>query len=412
MRILHVIATLDRRAGGPATSIRNIVNSYPRLGHEGEIVTLDDPSASYFGNLDCPVHALGPVSTRFGYSPSLVKWLKKEGERFDGIVVHGLWQYLGKSVHQVFYGRKPYMVFTHGMLDPYFKHAFPLKHLKKWLYWILVEYWVLRHAERVLFTSEPEAELAKKSFWIHRWKPQVISYGAIAPDKDPGALCRKFLSQHPSLGDEHGNPKPYLLFLGRIHPKKGCDLLLLAFARVAQSVPSLQLVIAGPAVTGLKEELVLKTIEYGVESRVHWTGMLEGEAKWGALYSCEAFVLPSHQENFGIAVAEALACGKPVLISNKVNIWEPALQDGAAIVAEDDEEGTTELLQRWTSLDTAQRAAMETSASQCFQKRFNMQENVRGLINLFSQLISDRSMDENRRNQKIERPASSSSSIR
>jgi glycosyltransferase involved in cell wall biosynthesis len=391
VRILHCIATLDRRAGGPATSIRSIVSSYRELGHEGEIVTLDEATAPYLHELGCPVHALGPVSTTFGYTPRLVAWLRSEGHRFDGVVVHGLWQYLGYAVHRVFRGRTPYMVFPHGMLDPYFKNAFRLKHMKKWLYWMFAEYRVLRDARRVLFTSKQEAELAEQSFSLHQWNAEIVLYGAIAPQGDPNRLRQEFLDRQPSLRDIDGSVRPYVLFLGRIHPKKGCDLLVDAFAQIASKAMDLQLVFAGPVKADWKQELVAKAEQHGIESRIHWTGMLEGNEKWGALYGCEAFVLPSHQENFGIAVAEALACGKPVLISNKVNIWEQILEDEAGIVAEDNQAGTLLLLQQWISLDSVHRRTMEVSALQCFRLRFDMQKNVRELVRLFSEITSDSS---------------------
>ncbi len=87
MRILHLISTLDRKAGGPATSIRAIASNYQVLGHEGEVVTLDDPAAPYLKDLGFPVHALGPASLPFGYTPKLIPWLKAERHRFDGVVV-------------------------------------------------------------------------------------------------------------------------------------------------------------------------------------------------------------------------------------------------------------------------------------------------------------------------------------
>ena len=386
MRILHLITTLDRRAGGPATSIRSIVGNYRKLGHEGEVASLDDPSASWLQELNFTVHALGPVSTQFGYAPKLIPWLKAERDRFDGVVVHGLWQYLGVAARQALHGHKPYMVFPHGMLDPYFKHASRLKHLKKSFYWLLFEYRILRDAKRVLFTSEPEASLATETFWPHEWKAEVVAYGATAPDGDPEEYQEAFFSQYPSLRNVDGTTKPYLLFLGRIHPKKGCDLLVDAFGQIASKQPELQLVLAGPVVPELKIKLEAKAAEHRIEDRIHWTGMLEGAPKWGALYGCDVFVLPSHQENFGIAVAEALACGKPVLISNKVNIWEAVLKDGAAIVAEDDNAGTLELLERWLALSPDQRSVMGKCATRSFHQRYDMQENVRSLVSLFSEI--------------------------
>jgi len=116
---------------------------------------------------------------------------------------------------------------------------------------------------------------------------------------------------------------------------------------------------------------------------VHFPGMLQGDAKWGAFHSAGAFALPSHQENFGIAVAEALACGTPVLISNKVNIWRDILEDGVGLVEEDDLEGTCRLLQRWRAMPAAKRAEMAAKCRPSFQSRYDMKqvpEVIAGLL--------------------------------
>jgi glycosyltransferase involved in cell wall biosynthesis len=119
---------------------------------------------------------------------------------------------------------------------------------------------------------------------------------------------------------------------------------------------------------------MLKKIAEGeaVTPFVHWTGMLTGDAKWGAFQSAEAFILPSHQENFGVAVVEALASGKPVLISDRVNIWRELAADGAALVEPDDAAGVTRLLQRWQALVPAARDALGAAAVQSFKKRFEI----------------------------------------
>ena len=120
----------------------------------------------------------------------------------------------------------------------------------------------------------------------------------------------------------------FLLFLSRIHEKKGCDLLLRAFAKIAAEYPELYLVVAGPDPMQLESRLRTQADRAGIGHRVYWPGMLQGAAKYGAFRCAEAFVLPSHQENFGIVVAEALACGTPVLISDQVNIWREILESG------------------------------------------------------------------------------------
>lgn len=385
MRILHIISTLDPKAGGPSTNTRRIVQSYAPMGHAGEVVTLDSADAPFLKELGFTTHALGPISSTYAYSAKLRPWLEANLDQFDGVVVHGLWQYCGFAAWRTCKARKPYVVFTHGMLDPYFKRAFPKKHLKKWVYWLLAEYWILRNANRVLFTSETEKEASKESFWLHHWTPQVVPYGASAPPASPEHYRQIFLQQFPEL-----QGRRFLLFLSRIHPKKGCDLLLNAFAQIAQKDPELHLVFAGPDETGWISELS-KIAETGnITERVHWLGMVQGDLKWGAFYCCEAFVLPSHQENFGIAVAEALACAKPVLISDKVNIWQDILHDGAAIVASDDASGTLQLLQRWLATSNEDRAAMNQNALKCFQSRYDMSENARSIVRLFEEITTSR----------------------
>jgi glycosyltransferase involved in cell wall biosynthesis len=111
--------------------------------------------------------------------------------------------------------------------------------------------------------------------------------------------------------------------------------------------------------------------------------MLQGDAKWGAFYACEAFVLPSHQENFGVAVAEALACGRPVLLSDKVNIAAEIACDGAGIMEVDTAAGVERLLARWINLPAEERAAMSKRARECFRARYDMRENAKTIARIF-----------------------------
>ena len=110
--------------------------------------------------------------------------------------------------------------------------------------------------------------------------------------------------------------------------------------------------------------------------------MITGDLKWGAFHSADAFVLPSHQENFGIAVAEALACGVPVLISNKVNIWREIEADGAGLVHSDDLDGTVASITGWLGLSEAQRDEMRTRAKVCFGQRYEIGQAARHLTRL------------------------------
>ena len=117
-----------------------------------------------------------------------------------------------------------------------------------------------------------------------------------------------------------------------------------------------------------------------ISPQIVWPGMLSGDLKWGLLRLAEAFVLPSHQENFGVAVAEALACGTPVLISNKVNIWREIAGDQAGLVDDDDEPGTTRLLKQWLALTPDRKTAMRENAERSFHSRFEVAHAAAALI--------------------------------
>lgn len=311
---------------------------------------------------------MGPSRFGYGYTPRLVPWLKKHHRDYDVVIVNGIWQYSSFGVWRALRNTPtPYCVFTHGMLDPWFKQNYPLKHLKKWLYWPWGEYRVLRDALAVFFTTEEERRLARRSFWLYHCDEIVIPYGINGPTGDPVQQREAFLGQFPAL-----RGKRLLLFLSRIHEKKGCDLLLYSFAKLAKGGTDLHLVMAGPADSEYGRSMQALAGSLGIGDRITWVGMLAGDVKWGAFYASEAFILPSHQENFGIAVAEALACGLPVLISNKVNIWREVRMHGAGVVEGDDQTSVDRLLQTWCSADEAQRQAMRANARKCFEKCFNV----------------------------------------
>ena len=348
--------------------------AHQRAGNEVEIATLDGISDGPKGDgyqslIDCPVHPCGPGKSNYGYSPKLYEWLLANRDRFDGVIVNGVWQYHGVAARKALAGYKPYVVFAHGMLDPYFKDRYPLKHLKKMVYWLWQERRNLQEARAVCFTSEEEKRVAALGFPLKRFKGVVVSYGTMGPSGDPEQLKEAFLVAHPEI-----RSVPYLLFLGRIHPKKGCDLLLAAFARVAPA--GLHLVMAGPDETGWGEELRKQAVELGIADRIVWTGMIRGDTKWGAIYGAEAFILPSHQENFGIAVADALACGVIPLISDKVNIAADVAEDGAGLVESDTLEGTVCLVERFELLNSGEKVQMKRNALASYQKRYALQDSA------------------------------------
>lgn len=378
MKLLHILSSVDPSGGGPTEGVRQRGIRLTELGHTVEVVSLDDAAQPFLREFPLTVHALGPPKGSYRYSHKLVSWLLAHAREYDAVVINGMWQYHSFGAWRALQKLGvPYFVFTHGMLDPWFKRTYPLKHLKKWLYWPWADYRVLRDARAVLFTSEEELLQARQSFWLYRAQEQVIAYGTRTPPDDAAGLRETFLNAHPQL-----RGRRLLLFLSRIHEKKGCDLLVKAFATVAAAEPSLHLVIAGPDQTGWLGSLKALAVEHGVAERISWPGMLRNDMKWGAFYAAEAFVLPSHQENFGIAVAEALGCGLPALISDKVNIWREVQSSQAGLVAPDTLPGTVGLLKQWLSLMPAERAAMGAAARSLFMRRFTVDAMANGLLDV------------------------------
>lgn len=384
LRVLHVTPSIDPTGGGPVEAIRQMGLELRRLGHEVDVLSLDGADEPYVREFPLPVHTVGPTDAAqggYGFSSRLVPWLRRRASGYDAIVVNGLWQYHGVGTWRALHSMgAPYFVYVHGMLDPWFKFTYPLKHLKKAVYWQLAEYRVLRDARAVLFTSEEERLLARQSFSRYRARERVVAFGTGHPQLPADEAREAFLSAFPRL-----RGKPLLLFLGRIHEKKGCDLLIHAFSRVAADAPDLHLVMAGPDTQ--KWTAILRSLarRLGVAARICWTGMLRGELKWGALHAAEAFVLPSHQENFGVAVAEALGCGKPVLISNRINIWREVQEHGAGLVEEDTLRGTEGLLRRWLDLTREQRDLMGQAARACFEQRFTASAMARDLLRVIQE---------------------------
>ena len=376
-RLLHVVASLAPAAGGTTEGIRKLAESGAGSSLV-EVVCLDDREESFLRKQSFPVHALGPAQGNYRYTPRLGEWLGQNLGRFDGVVIHGLWQYHSYGTYRMVRGRTPYAVFPHGMLDPYFKRAFPLKHLKKQVYWLAREYRVLRDARAVCFTTPIERDSAAGTMWPQRWNPVVVSFGTSQPAGDAERQREIFLGQYPAL-----RGRRFFLFLSRIHRKKGCDLLLEALGRLAGAHPDFDLVMAGPDEEGLRPELEALAKRLGLSARVHWTGMLEGDLKWGAFHAADAFVLPSHQENFGIAVVEALACGLPVLISDKVNIWPDIARDEAGIVNPDTAEGTYRSMVTLLAMRPEERQRMISNGLACFRGRYEMERTARALSDLF-----------------------------
>ena len=339
-------------------------------GDRVQVVSFDDPSDEAARAFKYPLVALGPCKTFYGYTPRLAAWLRNHARDYDVVLVHGIWQYHSTAAWQVL--RKlgvPYAIYTHGMLDPGHHKVSRLKQFKKQLYWWMLEFRVLRDAAAVLFSTEEERRLAPEGIWPLRLsRSMVVPHGLEEPQGDAKAQREAFLTRFPELRGQR-----ILLFLGRFDPKKGVKLLIDAYAQRAEAHPDVTLVMAGPD-QGPESEALKKRIPERLAGRVVWTGLLLNEEKWGAFRAAEAFIIPSHTENYCIAAVESLACGVPVLMSNKVNIHPTVSAHKAGFVENDDEAGCLRLLDRWLATSRPDWGKMRENAQLCYRKEFVMSD--------------------------------------
>jgi len=386
---------MDPKTGGPAQAIRYLFPYFNNLECSPEVICLDNVDINIYRDTNLRIIALGKRIGLWQYNSKLYPWLLNNLCNYDFIIIHGLWIFHSFAVTRAIskLKRNPSVkvprvyVMCHGMLDPWFQKSKTrfFKSIRNWLYWKLIESSTIEQADGILFTCEEEMKLAKTSFIPYKPKNEInVGYGIENPPLFSLSMKETFYFYCPSV-----RSKKYLLFIGRIHPKKGLDILIDAYSILLQSdiysklLQDLDLVIAGPGMEssfGRKINTKVKTNK-SLISKVHFAGMLTGAAKWGALYGSEAFVLSSHQENFGIAVVEALACSKPVLISNQVNIWREIESGSGGIIADDNTDAVIQQLKHFLLLEPSNKSKMGNAARKVFEDYFTVENAAKKLLN-------------------------------
>jgi glycosyltransferase involved in cell wall biosynthesis len=334
VNITHVAPYMHPDAGGPPVVVDRLCRRLAARGHRVRVITTDAlaggatgwESLYADGGYDLEVHrssGRGP----FAYSRTLATAVRRAAAESDLVHLHTLWTY--PTLRAAWACRKagtPYLVMPHGMLDP---NSVRRKRVKKWLYAKLVEAPNLRHAARLVYTHPEEERLARQSV-PGLPDGQIVPLAADEPPTtDRDRLAGEFFAQHPDLAGG-----PVVLFLGRLHPKKGLDLLVPAFAEVVRSVPEARLVLVGPGDAGYVAKLKAVIAAANITERVAFLGPLAGREKWAALATARVFALTSYQENFAITAVEAMSIGTPVMLSHRVNIWPDVKSANAGIISE------------------------------------------------------------------------------
>jgi glycosyltransferase involved in cell wall biosynthesis len=355
MKILQVVATLAPRQGGPSIACPELSRELVRQGHQVSIYTSDVDGPGHLKvPLDRPVVDNGveihyfrgwSEPSRYMFSPSMWRALGQTVAEFDIVHIYSVFGFSSSAT--AYWCRKrgvPHIVHPHGSLDPFLRR----RHRgRKWIHAKLLAERDYLLASGVLFNSAEEMRLAsdwsglKKNREGKAPKRFVVPVGLDArwfqePDRAAGQRLR---DKFPEL-----RGRRLVVYFGRINFKKGLDILARAFAGMARNYQDVHLVLAGPDAEGYGQQVRGWLAEGGVLDKATFTGLLEGEYRFAALQEAEVFALPSYTENFGQVVAEAMASGVPVVISDQVNIWPEVTNCGAGLVVPCDAEATAQAL--------------------------------------------------------------------
>jgi glycosyltransferase involved in cell wall biosynthesis len=320
MKILHVIPSVASVRGGPSIAVIEMVKSLQNAGIDAEIVTtnddgemlLDVPLNKLYDYQQVPVRFFAKFSPsihsvrEFAFSASLTSWLWQHLQDYDLIHVHAIFSYPSTIAIAIARIQKiPYIVSPHGLLCHW---SLQQGKLKKEIYLNLIEKANLHGAKYLHLTAVQE----KKELDILGWNLSnfILPLGLDLPV--PIAKAREQLHKILNIPLEI----PIILFLSRLHPKKGLDYLISAFSKLHDQ--SFAFVLAGNGTTEYEAELDRLLEDNNLSDRTHKLGFVGGEKKDICLQGADLYALTSHSENFGIAVLEALASGTPALVTTGV----------------------------------------------------------------------------------------------
>ena len=386
MRIAHVIPYMHPAAGGPPVVVDRLSRELVARGHDVRVLTTD-----LFANGDAAWATAGsppydlevfPAARRNGYAYSqrLRQAIHETTRESDVVHVHTLWTYASLAAARACRNAKvPYLVMPHGMLDP---HSVARGWLKKQVYGRLIEWPLLRRARGMCYTHPEEERLASQTC-PHLPRGHIVELGADSPPEgDRSNLREEFLDRYPSL-----RGRTVALFLGRLHAKKGLNLLIPAFEEVSRRLPDAHLLLVGPGDPAYIESIKVEVAHRQLKSHVTFTGLLAGRDKWAAMAASDLFVLPSYQENFALAAVDAIRSGLPVLLSRRVNLWQDIVAAGAGRDCDTSVSSVANVLHRCLA-DAVWRAAAAQAGARLLTTRFNWTKSAAHLEEIYSLVAS------------------------
>jgi len=374
-KILRIIYTLNPNYGGISSAIIDNSISLKNNGFLVDILTCDPKGSKYQTPKGIKIINQGPGIGNYGFSFNLSKWLFKNKKRYDYFLIEGIWQYFSFLARIII--KKNYFVFIHGALDPFFSLNF-FKKIKKKIYWTLIEKNNLKLSNSILLTSDEEKKLLKKSYVnTDQIKKNVIGFGILKPKINKKKAISMFYKKFPYLKN-----KFFLLYLGRFHEKKGCDLLIQATRKMKKNKNKFKILLVGPE-NEYKKKLKDLCHKHNLNGNLFWSeSAIGGNLKYGAILASRGMVLFSRGENFGVSIVESLSLEKPVLITNKVNIYKEILKYDAGFVCRDKVLDVVNVLKKFINLDKSRLKKISKQSYKCFNDNFNLNSNNNRLAQL------------------------------
>ncbi|MBW4562690.1 MAG: hormogonium polysaccharide biosynthesis glycosyltransferase HpsP [Mojavia pulchra JT2-VF2] len=350
MRILHIVPSISLIYGGPSQMVLGLAPALAKEGVEVTVITTDSNGDTGQKSLDVPLNE--PVKQdgyeiiyfrcapfrRYKFSLELIQWLKRHACEFDLAHIHALFSPVSSAAAIVCRQQKlPYILRPLGTLDP--ADLCKKKQLKQ-LYVAMLERRNLAGAAAIHFTSVQEAKISNR-FGVAT-QDLVIPLGVI-PQQSSVTETRSMLQSQRGISSD----VPIVLFMSRIDPKKGLNLLIPALEKLLLMGCNFHFVLAGtnPQDPDYEQKITFQIQNSPLRSHTTITGFVTGELKTSLLQAADLFVLPSYYENFGIAVAEAMVAGTPVVISDQVHICHQVSESQSGWVGATDVQALVNLLQ-------------------------------------------------------------------
>jgi glycosyltransferase involved in cell wall biosynthesis len=388
MKILHVIPALGATYGGTSIIIPSLAAALGQQGVQADIVTTNIDGAQTL-NVPTNIWVEGD-SHRTQYFPCwalqdykisvpLSRWLSQHLKQYDIVHLHAIFSLTNAPAYRLCQRHGiPYVISPHGMLEMW---AMSYKRWKKLPYYKTIEQPALEKACAIIGAASE----------INRLTPlnlptplKIIPNGIWRSTHTKPGDRDLFYQQFPETRN-----KPLILFLGRIDPKKGLDLLAQAFASVRQQFPTAHLVLAGPDNIGFTPKAASYFAEMGCLDAVTFTGMLAGEMKQAALAAAQVYTAPSYSEGFSMSVLEGMASGLPCVITTGCNFPEAATAQAAHVVEIEATAIAKALIYCLRDPEAAQ--AMGQRAKQLVFEHYSWETIGKQMLTVYQEILTEKS---------------------